>query len=494
MGHAHHFLTRLDRVSYQQTELALRLYNDAPLVKYILARSALPEDAARVAICLDDRHEGPFLIVSREGKFVTCLARGMHHELPLVRRWQLDALAERHGELRRGTRANPAVEDTNSLTRRMIRRIISAGPNLSREEFLDLAPLQPMMYPVYGTLVGEVFDMMLHTLGRIRKIKHPRPADKPLLQLWWNDLWLLRTLYLLMGVGEPEEFVHMLPALQFEGVPDTISGLLPVLSAFPLGVVGAWHTARFGAHYLPTCIGLLEGRGGAVRARHAALELAGIASAHPELRPTVMSALSALLPANDGPAAQRNGAGFALQLYGSVARAQEHDIRAAEFGAELTLANFEAAAARRGWKSAFDVPLSVARPIAARAMLGWWNTPGVESILCELAPSFARFKPEDFFLSEADLKDFRFAWKPSDTMRSVADVVAHTTRNEPVRRAGPKVGRNAPCPCGSTCKYKKCCLVAAKPAVVAPPAHQHDLPTAPENDVVEARPAATVAA
>ena len=27
----------------------------------------------------------------------------------------------------------------------------------------------------------------------------------------------------------------------------------------------------------------------------------------------------------------------------------------------------------------------------------------------------------------------------------------------PVRRAGPKVGRNDPCPCGSGKKYKKCC-------------------------------------
>lgn len=30
---------------------------------------------------------------------------------------------------------------------------------------------------------------------------------------------------------------------------------------------------------------------------------------------------------------------------------------------------------------------------------------------------------------------------------------------EPVRRAGPKVGRNAPCPCGSGLKNKACCRV-----------------------------------
>lgn len=31
----------------------------------------------------------------------------------------------------------------------------------------------------------------------------------------------------------------------------------------------------------------------------------------------------------------------------------------------------------------------------------------------------------------------------------------------PVRSAGPKVGRNDPCPCGSGKKYKHCCLKAA---------------------------------
>jgi uncharacterized protein YecA (UPF0149 family) len=29
-----------------------------------------------------------------------------------------------------------------------------------------------------------------------------------------------------------------------------------------------------------------------------------------------------------------------------------------------------------------------------------------------------------------------------------------------VRRAGPKVGRNDPCPCGSGQKFKKCCMAA----------------------------------
>ena len=34
---------------------------------------------------------------------------------------------------------------------------------------------------------------------------------------------------------------------------------------------------------------------------------------------------------------------------------------------------------------------------------------------------------------------------------------AATAKHDPIRRAEPKTGRNAPCPCGSGKKHKKCC-------------------------------------
>lgn len=34
--------------------------------------------------------------------------------------------------------------------------------------------------------------------------------------------------------------------------------------------------------------------------------------------------------------------------------------------------------------------------------------------------------------------------------------------NIPYMRAGPKIGRNDPCPCGSGKKYKRCCLPKAE--------------------------------
>jgi preprotein translocase subunit SecA len=34
---------------------------------------------------------------------------------------------------------------------------------------------------------------------------------------------------------------------------------------------------------------------------------------------------------------------------------------------------------------------------------------------------------------------------------------AQKESSEPVKRKGPQIGRNDPCPCGSGKKYKKCC-------------------------------------
>ena len=78
LGHAHHFLSRLDRLDrHEHLEQAKALYNDVPLLTATIARANLPSTVDRIAISLDDASQGPWLIVTRDGKFVTCLGRGM---------------------------------------------------------------------------------------------------------------------------------------------------------------------------------------------------------------------------------------------------------------------------------------------------------------------------------------------------------------------------------------------------------------------------------
>ena len=56
---------------------------------------------------------------------------------------------------------------------------------------------------------------------------------------------------------------------------------------------------------------------------------------------------------------------------------------------------------------------------------------------------------------EADEDEWDEDWLPG--AGDVRDV-GHPPPIPPIRREGPKIGRNDPCPCGSGKKYKKCCM------------------------------------
>jgi hypothetical protein len=89
-GHAHHFLQRLDRLSRPHLEIALALYRAPEVIGFALAHAGLPSRAGRVAISLDHPDLGPFLIVTRDRRFVTCLGEGMGHGHPVITRTQLE--------------------------------------------------------------------------------------------------------------------------------------------------------------------------------------------------------------------------------------------------------------------------------------------------------------------------------------------------------------------------------------------------------------------
>jgi len=54
---------------------------------------------------------------------------------------------------------------------------------------------------------------------------------------------------------------------------------------------------------------------------------------------------------------------------------------------------------------------------------------------------------------------------PPQPQAPETDTLLHNSAQAPIRRDHPKVGRNELCPCGSTLKFKRCCL--GKPAAAA---------------------------
>jgi len=464
MGHAHHFLSRLDRVSYDEVELSLGLYNNAPLVKYILARAGLPARAERVAISLDDRSEGPFLIVTREGRFVTCLGRGMRHEHPVVRRWQLDVLAERHEALRACLRPSEQVPERERSLTRIVTRVNEAGPDLSREEFLDLAPLQPLLISTWLRRIREIDNWLFVSRHNLRRVDRARPCDRDNLLSLWRHLWALKHFAALAGVGTPVEYFEDLPRESLERVTYS-SGTAPGHHAsLSLGAVGAWLTARFGRAFVPICGHHFERSESNAVVRQVGAELAAVAGAHPDLRDAVLAALRGLDLARPGDDGRAQREATRAHVLAAFERTDDLDVRAALWGARRLLASGHPAVARNGWRDVRDVPLDVAMPAAVTAVGAWVDHEAAQAELVHLAPSIARLRPEDLYLPERWLRELRAPWSPEDSMGHLRTLRAYYIHRAPTVIDERAPGRNDPCACGSGVKFKKCCAVAPRPA------------------------------
>lgn len=146
MGHDLHFLQRLERISLPQVELAMSLYQDPQLVGFLLDSANLPQGAEKLAVSLDDPVAGPFLILARSGRFVTCLGAGMtiDAELPLITRSRLDSLLSKVADYRSRVEQAHKLAGNRRVTG-LLRRIYTAGDELSREEFVALSAWAPLM-------------------------------------------------------------------------------------------------------------------------------------------------------------------------------------------------------------------------------------------------------------------------------------------------------------------------------------------------------------
>jgi len=189
-GHAHHFLSRLDRVSRAETELALALYRKPEIIRAIVAMKRPDPSVERLALGLSHEPDGPHIIVSRTGGFVTCLGRGMSpYETMVIPRGELDVLcrgiATLDAEIRRydtDHRGSAAVDGS-------IRALADEGNRLSREDYLRLEDARVVMWPTFA----EVGHSFAGDLGRsaqiLRHVVRPTALEQERLALHWRLLW-----------------------------------------------------------------------------------------------------------------------------------------------------------------------------------------------------------------------------------------------------------------------------------------------------------------
>jgi hypothetical protein len=468
MGHAHHFLSRLDRVSLPHVEVALDLYNDVPLLRFILDTARIPERVARVALSLDHPEEGPFLVVTREGRFVTCLGAGMSAgDLPVITRGQLDGIAAKAGVLRSRMDAALRLAGPMGGVGKLLRRIHEAGDDLSREEIVAIAGLQPLYaFELFWCLFAasqDVIEARKVLIPHLRRSDKLYPHFRGALRSYWNTLWsighfsVLCTLDGWAGVERwPEEARGLMAVapLAWAGVREGLG---------PLALRGLWAVGRVGKRMLPDYKQRYREAGSPLALVAAGGALAAIGLRHAGTTAEVVKALRV-----PPPAAEEEGPlGELLRLVHDplVAVVAPEEGSPQDFvalhrklgaGRCLALAKLVPPGSPLHFTREEDVPDELALPSAVNDPFDFMSDPRLCVALFALLPWVARAAPEQLYLPREAIRAGQIPWAPE---HSVAHLRQHRdyygNQNARRRPAGP--ARKGPCPCGSGKKYKRCC-------------------------------------
>jgi hypothetical protein len=452
VGHAVHFLERLERLSSPQVDLALSLYRDPELVRTALRRATLPDGAERVALSLGDDERGPWLILERaSGAFVTCLAEGMAHDLPVVRFAKLAATQSWLEELRAAGRVLPGA----GLD--LWKRLFAAGPALAREDMAVMVQVAPLLVEGLVQVQKDAIERYSRLLSSLLRAQEPgrrRAAEARECHLM---AWTLGHLALLLGsayrprADTPAERKWLLALLMAPLATTGISGVM-LRAALGTALTGRWLLADLkrslseSSDDLGWMSSLLALTAVGLRSERVQAE------AQKALR-TLPAAIRDAWPDDQREAMVRSARGLVDALFdGSSEIAELSQSYGGRLAVRLT-SHLPPGAAHR-FERPEDVPADLARAAACNdPRFGLSGDPFLflGSTLCAVA----RGRPEDLYLPADFLAATRLAESCEEHYRDVLQQLHDHYGPRDGPRAGP--ARNAPCACGSGRKYKRCC-------------------------------------
>lgn len=472
MEHAHHFLTRLDRLSIPHVELALSLYRDHELMKYILDSAKVPEGVERIALSLADPNRGPFLVVTRSGKFVTCLGEGMRKgALPVITREKLDGIATRVEVLRGRMEVARKVTGERGGVGKLFRRLHDAGPRLSREEFTAAAAWQPMLITDFIRWMIDTADDVKKArvilLRQLRRSDKLNPKFEDAARSYYNSVWF---------IGHMAALGALDGRLAFEDWPEKALQEMHKMpyawSAVRQGMIGPalrgiWGAGRMGEMLLQTYKRLHGEATTLFRVVEATFSLAAIGLRHSRLAAEAEKTLISPLPRSVGGEMYQkilDHIAKEVSLTFRVTREEPDFMDPVHLKVGGKLAVQLAACAKPGSRFKFTneddvlVDLAYALPCnIAHEFAGEWKN---FQLMTVVLPWLATAEAEQLYLPAEYLSEVQYAYEIDDVMpllRAFRDIEAHAPG--PTRSTPKGSARNAPCPCGSGVKYKRCCAL-----------------------------------
>ncbi len=463
MSHDTHFLQRLDRVSASHCELALGLYNDPELVSIIVKASSLPDGCDRVAISLAPGDLGPFVIVDRSGRFITCLGEGMlPGGKPLVTHNRLTAIAEHSRLLRQRLEAAGDPMHDRAKASRLMERLWDGGERFSREEMFALYGLKAIVGRSLHRQMLRAHRNSVHPILQLGRLARFTPDDEKRIVGFWKAVWGVRHTFPLLSRDEPE------------GLPTALAGLEGTLLISPVG---------YGTLQAPTSLCATW----AAAPDEATLNLYELEySAAAEPQEFIDSVLGSLIIGLRNPALRNRVRDFLRKPpsrmppedWGWLVDAIKVDISAVlrmdpscerqslEVARRAFLEQIKHLPASKQFAKPEDVPAELARAAWMQGDTVVPQNADEVKVLLSFLPWLAFARVEEFYLPSEQIREY----VPNNTLERATRwfrcMAASFTPAVP-QRAQAKPGPNQPCSCGSGKKYKKCCGVprATKPAL-----------------------------
>ena len=469
MGHAIHFLQRLERVDYKQADLALRLYRKQDLLKLLLHFLDVPEQHERFAISLDEDEKGPYLVLTREGEFVTCLGKGMSvDKLFVVPHGRFSAHLKKAEDFFKDR--EQAKEVVGESLEHLLELLFYEGDTISREKFWAVSTVQPILWRDFLQLWFETSQELFVLRYSIRGSAKAKKAPDDVLWKLWCHFWgqqHLMVLSLMGGQGPLRRTFDELSELSHEKGFEN-PGFQLTFGCFFTGITcqmirAIWALGRLGSLVFAECKRKYFHSKNMFEWLFAACGLVVIGLRHKRYHKEVEKALfSGKLAKSAGAksfiSSLTVGEGF-LQILLMSFKAPEQGLEMAEdmvrkaYGMdENAKKSFE----RSGYESIDDVSPELLFASFANNTNSLFKTPDFALLIGMLLPWLSKCEAEDLYLPEPlnQLEDYE--WDRSYTLSLLEEW--DNFFGTPVPAESKKIPRNAPCPCGSGKKYKKCCL------------------------------------
>jgi SEC-C motif len=456
---AEHFLRRLDRLAGPEVELALGLYRDPGLLRSVLGALPLPESAERVAISLDDAARGPFLIVTRDGHFVTCLGRGMKPgEHPVVSRGQLDALSAKVDSLRERLALAMRVDSNRERAcAKLLSRLFIGSDRVSREDFLAVSAWEPMLAPAFVEMFPRMTHALVEQAAVLRNLRTKNRNIERAMHEYWKLLHATSHVALLSTMGgDREHYEELTKEVPLSRAAFSWGLTSTGISAFVLK--GAWTAGRLGKLLLPAYKNALVEDVALFELFDTLFALLAIGRRTSGLRTEIAKAILAAPSTATTPHAKRlrEQVGHEIETVCQAAAAMvsedSDDLlqqKVVEYGSQVL-------------GEAVEDLSDVDRIDLCRLVTVTQYTDGLTDgrkllATMSLISATARGEPEQFYVPKRWLDMVYTPWQPSYTERILEPMKLGERASRKTIVRDPVPGPNQPCSCGSGRKFKKCC-------------------------------------